>query len=308
MSDLQSPSLSQGSKLVLADNFYKLAQQTKTKLGASPAVMFLDPNGKTNNITRMGSVELAEVNLRNPDKQYTDYDIDNRKFTKRRFTRTIPIDAKYDVNELIADPTSHIYQNLVAANNRVTDRIIIEAAIGSVLCGGPEEAGSLVTAANDGVITVDATGGLTSAKIDEITQNFINGELSYEDFKNSMLCLTGKENTALMGQTNFISSDFTSNRPVDTGIAQQAGAYGVVYFAGSVTGGITVANPVLNESGTTRKCVVLAPKSIAISSKVDLLSVERNPNKVNTMDVTIDFWVNAMRIEGKRVQILTTTF
>jgi hypothetical protein len=303
-----SPSLSQGAELKLADNFYMLAQQEKTKLGSSPAVMYMQAEGKTNNLARMGSLELSEVNLRNPDKVFSDYDIDNRKFRKRRFTKTITIDKKYDINELITDPTSHIVKNLVAAQNRIIDRIIVEAATGDVLCGGPEEAGTLVSAATDGVLTVTATGGLTSAKIDEVTRNFINNDIEYERFKGSLICLTGLENSALMGQTNFISNDFTGNRPVDSSVMNSAGTYGIVYFAGSVSGGTTVATPVLPEESTTRTCVVLAPKSIAIASKLDLLSVKESSTKVNSMDITIDLWLNAMRIEGKLVQLLTTTF
>lgn len=308
MVDTISPSLSQGADLKLASNFISLSQQRRTKLGSSNALVYLPSKGKTNNIARMGKLELTEVEARNPLKQFKDYDIDNRKFSKRRFTASVLLDAKQDINELIEDPTSHIYENLVNAHNRVIDRMIIQAATGSVLCGSPEEAGTLVTAANDGVLTVNATAGLTSAKIDELTQNFINNELDYEDFKGSMLCLTGLENTALMGQTNFISNDFTGNRPVDAGMVKDVGTYGIVYFAGSVSGGITVNAPILPEVSTTRTCVCLAPKSIAIASELNSLTVNPSDAHVNSKVLTIDFWINAMRIEGKRVQLLTTTF
>jgi hypothetical protein len=37
------------------------------------------------------------------------------------------------------------------------------------------------------------------------------------------------------------------------------------------------------------------------------MTVEKSANKVNSWDLTIDFWINAMRLEGVKVQIVTTT-
>ena len=37
------------------------------------------------------------------------------------------------------------------------------------------------------------------------------------------------------------------------------------------------------------------------------MSVEKSNEKVNSMDITIDLWINAMRTEGVRVIIITTT-
>ena len=304
---MSTPNIDAGAKLQFQESFYKLAQQRNTKLGSSSAVFYLPADGKTNNMARIGSTELVEVNLRNPDKQYIDYDLDNRKMTKRRFTRTFQVDKLYDINNLLADPTSPLMENLLNAANRVTDRVIVSASVGDVLVGGPEETGTLVSAANDGVITVAATSGLTYATIQSITQNFINNDLEYEDFMGTVLAISGKENTALMGQTNFISNDFITSRPVEEGVMRNVGTYGIVMFAGSVDGGITKVNPILPEASGVRKCVALAPRSIAMSKKVDLLEVKESATKVNSWDVTIDLWINAMRIEGKRVQIFTTT-
>src|SRR5688572_12638723 len=101
-----SPSIDQGALQNFMDSFHELAQQTKSRLVATRAIKFMPSKGKTNNMARIGRVELTEVNSRNPDKQYGDYNIDNRQFSKRRFTKTITIDAKHDINELIKDPTS----------------------------------------------------------------------------------------------------------------------------------------------------------------------------------------------------------
>lgn len=306
-SSTYSPSIDQAAKLQFQDTYYELAQQTKSKLVADRAIKMLSPDGKTNNFGRIGRIELMEVDGRNPDKQYTDYALDNRRFTKRRFTRTIMIDQKTDVNELLKDPTSDLMNQLLYAKERVIDRIAVAAAVGSVSVGAPDAAASTISAATDGVLTVNAAAGLTYEKIQEITENFINNELDYMDFQGSTLCLTGAENTDLMGEIEFINNDYISSRPVEEGIQRSAGTYNIALFAGSVTAGITVTNPILPEGATLRSCVVLAPESIAMSMQIGRVEVERNPNKVNTFDLTVDLWINAMRTEGVKVQIVSTT-
>lgn len=302
-----SPSLDQGQLQNFNDSFFHLAQQDKSQLESSAAVVYLPSKGKVNNMARIGRLELVEVNTRNPDKQFSDYALDNRQLTKRRFTLTVQIDAKYDINELIKDPTSDILKQLVNAKGRTIDRVIVAAAVGAVLTGSPDAALTSTSAANDGVITVDASAGLTYEKIQEVTQNFINNDLGYSLIKGSVLCISGAENTDLMSEVEFISNDYISGSPVSDGMQMKAGTYQIVMFAGSVTGGITVTNPILPEGTTLRDCVVLAPESVAVSMEIGKLDVTRSATKVNSNDITIDLWLNAMRTEGVRVQKVQTT-
>lgn len=303
---MYSPSIDQAVKLQFQDNFLELAQEKTTKLSGSRAVIYLPSEGKTQNMGRIGPVELSEVAGRNPDKSYGDYDLDNRQLTKRRFTRTITIDALYDVNELLKDPESDIIKQLVNAKNRVIDRVICEQAAGAVLCGAPNAAAVSVSAADDGVITHDATSGFTYGIVQLFTQKFINNALDYEMFRGAVLCISGKENTQLMQEPQFINNDYISGSPVAEGKLSRAGLYEVKMFAGSENGGITVTNPILAETSSQRTCLVLAPESVALSMEIGRLEVERNKDKVNSMDITIDLWINAMRTEGVRVQKVTT--
>jgi hypothetical protein len=302
-----SPSIDQGALLQFKDNFLALAQQTKSRIGSSKCVTYLPSKGKTQNLGRIGSLELTEVNTRNPNKQYGDYNLDNRQLTKRRFTKTIQIDNLYDINELIKDPTSDILQQLNNAKERVMDRVIAAAAIGAVLTGAPDATPTSTSATNDGVITITATGGVDYSDITAVTQNFINSDLEMEQFRGALICLTGKENSELMAITQFTNNDYIMAKPVDESYQNKLGMYGVALFAGSVSGGITVTNPILVEGTTTRSCIVLAPEAIALSVELGDLCVEKSATKVNSNDITIDYWINAMRTEGKRVQILTTT-
>lgn len=302
-----SPSIDQAAKLNFQDSFYALAQQTKSKLVATRAIRFLPSKGKTNNFARIGRLELDEVNTRNPDKQFGDYALDNRLFSKRRFTKTIQIDMKYDVNELLTDPTSDILNQLNNAKERVIDRVAIAAAVGAVLVGGPDTAPSSVTAATDGVITIDGTGGFVYEIVQAITASYINSDLQYDDFKGSTLCITGNENTDLMGEDQFINQDYITSAVEQAGMIRNAGTYQVAVFAGSSTGSGTIAQPVLPETTTQRSCVVLAPDSIAMAMEIGDMGVEKSTAKVNSMDITIDLWINAMRTEGVKVLIVTTT-
>ena len=302
-----SPSIDQAALLNFQDSFHELAQQTTSKLVATGVIIFMASKGKTNNMARIGRIELTEVNTRNPDKQFGDYNVDNRQFTKRRFTKTITVDAKDDINELIKDPTSDILKQLNNAKERVIDRIAIAAATGSVLTGAPDAAPTTTTAASDGVLTVTATAGFVYGTVKSITENFINNELPYSQFAGSTICITGNENTDLMSEDEFINNDFITSRLVERGVMEKAGSYRIELFAGSVNGGITVVNPILPEGATERTCAVLAPESVAMAMELADLSVTKSATKVNSNDITIDFWINAMRIEGVLVQIITTT-
>lgn len=288
--------------------FHVAAQQKQTLLSGSGVVKYLTPEGKTNNYASMEAFELQEALGQNPNKIYGDYTTSNRQMSKRRFTKTIYIDDKDDVNELIADPTSYLVQGLVYAKNRVIDKIISDAAIGNVLIGAPNAAPTSTPAASDGVKTVDATSGLDYSSIQEITQNFINNNLTIDEIRGSVLAISGQENTALMGEEKFINNDYLNGSSVNAGIINNAGIYKTALFAGSVTGGASVTSPILDETGTTRSCLVLAPQSILVSMKLNDLRIEPSYTKVGSNEVTIDLWINAMRSEGKRVQILETTF
>lgn len=303
-----NPTVDAGAMENFQDSFHSLAQQTDSQLVQSGVAVFLPSKGKTTHYARIGRIELVEVDTRNPDKQISDYALDNRQFTKRRFTKTIQIDAKHDINELLKDPTSDILMQLNHGKERVIDRIIVSSAIGSVLTGAPETSPVTTSAATDGVVTVDATAGLTYEKVQEITENFINNELPMSLIKGSLFAIAGTENTALMGEAEFISSDYIDARPVTEGVQTSAGTYGIALFGGSKTGGITVNNPVLPESGTTRNCVVMTRDSVALSMELAALEVTKSATKVNSWDITIDFWINAMRTEGVRVQQVNTTF
>lgn len=290
------------------ESFLILDQQKQSRLASSPAIIHMPSKGQAQHMARMGALQLVEVFGRNPDKVYSDFGVDNRRFTKSRYTATILVDRKTDINELISDPTSSIMENLLSASMRLKDKIIITNALGAVLTGAPDAAATSTSASSDGVRTVDATAGLTYAKINEITENFLNQDITRQELTGAIIAISGTEHTALMSEDEFISNDYIDGRPVGAGGLQNAGIYNIEVFGGSKTGGTTYTNPILAESGTTRNCAVLAPKSVALTVDIPVFEVQKSPTKVDSNEVHIVMEIGAMRTQGSRVQQLNTTF
>lgn len=288
-------------------NFMTLCQQKQSKLEGSGVVRYMPTDGKYNTLPRIGKLDLTEVTTRNPEKKYSDYSLDNRMFRKRRFTCSVLLDNLQDVNELIADPTSYIMDSLIAAKNRAVDRIIVASALGDVMVGSPNGAQSTLTAANDGVITVDATSGVNYGTFTDIIETFVNNDVPMEMIDRAKFLITGTENSALMNEDKFINNNYVNARPVEKGIATKAGSFDTILFAGSAAGGITVANPILPEAEAVRHCAVLAPESVALAMELASLRIEQSSSHVNSRDLTIDFWINGMRTEGARVIDVKTT-
>lgn len=296
-----------GAKLKFEEMFHIKAQQKKSKLQASRAVVRKSADAKTVHLTGMDTFELKRVDERNPLKNFIDYRLDNRHFHKLRYATSVLIDAKQDVNELLLDPSSAIMQNLLFAQNRLADRVVIEAATAPVFIGGPDQTQITKTFQQDGGITIDATGGLGYSQIQTVMQKFINNDLQMEDIRGTTLCLTGVENTALMNEEKFINNNYVTAHPVEQGIMSKTGVFDVLLFAGSETGGITVENPMLKEAEAKRTCLALAPESIALAMKVAQISVEKQPQYLNSKSLTVEIWIGALRMDAKRIIALETT-
>lgn len=305
MSGIYNADVEQSKLLVFEKNFYNCVQQKETKLMNSPAITFGDIKG-ISNISRIGKVELTDVSgIRNPQKQYTQMSNDNRKSVSYRYTNTYLVDNYDKAVTLITDPTSNLFENLVSAKNRVSDRIAIKAAVSNVLVGAPDEAPTSLTPEEDGVITINST---SSFNYDNVIVpaicNFKNNEISNE---NLTLAISANEEGLLMLDEKFINNRYTDVRTVDTGRIEKVCNIDVVSFAGTKTGSSSVQNPILPEIGGVRNNVILAPDSIAFAVEIGLLDVQKAPNHVNSYEITIDVYFKACRKEGAKVQKITST-
>jgi hypothetical protein len=310
MTSLYDPTIEQAFKQTFENNFYVLAQQKRSLLANCPAVKYFAVNGSVHNIPRSDRTELVEASGRNPDQQLVDLRVDNRVMRVRRFTRTFLMDKK-DVRESIANPNSTIYEQLMYACNRSQDKLIAEAATADVEVGDSEGAKTSRTAAQDGVITVDATSGLTYNIFRQLHSNFLNNNVINNDIMGANLTFAGAggEHSDIMNEDKFINNDYTKFRRVDKMLTDEVGGVRVAIFAGSDTGAsLTVANPILIESGSDRTCLMLAPQSIGYALRVKSFRYEEYyPGKVDSSAITVVLEQAAVRLEGARVQKVTTT-
>jgi hypothetical protein len=102
----------------------------------------------------LGRVEAREVMGRNVAATFDDITHTRRKIARRRFVINLPIDAS-DVRGALLSPESEYARAVAAGMLRQYDRVAYEAAFADVLTG--RDFGTTVTAATDGVVTVDAT-------------------------------------------------------------------------------------------------------------------------------------------------------
>ncbi len=280
-----------------SDMMHVKAQQIKARL--RPYVKIKPMSGDVFAYDGLGQVEAREVNGRVQLTQFDDLEHLRRKITRRRFVVTLPIDDM-DVRALLLDPEGAYAEACVRAMERVFDRVGIEAMFATVLTGRDFE--TSVTASSDGVLTVNATGGLTYEKCLEIRKNFTNNEVGTDVPEQFVFGFSGDEEDQLMKEIELISSDFSSGFAVDKGtINRVVGMNALVY-------GADVPNPLLAVASTTRDCFAMSTRALCYGmSKEFSIKIEPRPDYIDTKQVQIVGILGAVRTEGILIQKVQTT-
>ena len=195
-----------------SDRIHLAAQQKTSRL--RPYVEVQTVQGENMAYDGLGTVEVSEVTTRYTAVSFTDMAHKRRKLTPSTWSVTLPIDEK-DVLQMLADPQPKYVDAVVNAIMRKMDDIIYTAMFASVYTG--KDFGTTVTAAADGVLTVDATGGFTYAKLLEIIQNFIDNEVGNELDVPIILGIGGEEHTDLKTEIELNSNDYDKNFEVKNG-------------------------------------------------------------------------------------------
>jgi len=280
-----------------SDMIHVKSQQIKAR--TRPYVQQKKMTGDVFAYDGLGTVEAAEVTGRVQPTQFSEIDHTRRKIARRRFTVTLPIDDM-DVRGALLNPEGKYAEAVTRAVERVFDKVVAEAAFADVLTG--REFGTTVTFAGDGGLTVDATAGLTYAKLLEGKQNYIDNDVGTDLNEEFVLLATGDEHTALMQQTNLISGDFSRQFVVDKGMITRAVGIDLVYFAANAT------NPILGVSGGTRSNILMSSRGICVGISKDMsIKISDRPDYVDTKQVQIVIILGAVRTEGALVQKVTTT-
>ena len=278
------------------------AQQEVSR--TTPFVEYRPFTGEQMFYDSIGQLEARKANGRSTVGVPSDQPWGRRLIGKNRYYIDLEVDKK-DVREVLMDPESELVKQCRKEFARVKDREIVNAALASVYTG--KDGTTLVTAANDGVQTVNATAGFTYEKLLEVTQGFIDDEVGNDMRALHGLCVAGDEHTKFMGETELTSGDFSSQYAVDKGLLVRVLNMQLVLFGGSHAGKV-FANPILPEASGLRACVAIAKGGVCLGMDKDLsIEVFDVPQKIETKLIRATMTIGAVRTEGKLVKRINTT-
>jgi hypothetical protein len=280
------------------DNVHVLAQQMDSRL--MPYCEWSDPKpGDVMAYDRVGRVEARQVTGRYTPMTFDDINWDRRALSRQEFIVNLPV-SSYDVDGMLTDPKSKLAEACVFAMKRQIDRTIIGAMFVPVLTG--RNFATSVTAAADGVLTVDMTAGITFPKWLAIDQNFIDNEVDNEGLRKKVLGITGEENTTTLQIVQLTQSFYTKQMQIDGGIVKRIMDFDVVRFGGLIT------NPMLPVVAGVRSSFAMVQNAIAVGLWKDMtINVEPRYDLVDTVQINCLFTLGAVRTEGVLIQNLLYT-
>lgn len=280
-----------------SDMMHIKAQQSKARL--RPYCMLKRLTGDRFAYDGLGTVEARELTARFSATEFDDLDHFRRRIVKRRFSVTLPVD-KNDLEGRLTDPSGEYAQAALNAMERVFDRVVYDAMFADVATGRDFE--TTVTFAGEGGLTVNATAGLTLAKLLEAKANFIDNEVGNEAPVQMCMGISGDEHTTLLQIATLTSGDYTRQFALEKGELVRAVGIDLIPF------GASVVNPVLSVSSGTRTSFVMASNAMCVAIARDWeITVKDRPDYVDTKQIQITGALGAVRTEAKLIQKLTTT-
>lgn len=280
-----------------SDMMHVKSQQMRARL--RPYVRIKKMVGEQFAYDGLGLVEARELTARHSPTVFDDIEHNRRKISKRRFSVTLPIDRN-DLENMLVDPQGQYAQAAVHAMERVFDRVCYDAMFADVATG--VDFSTAVTFANDGGLTVNATGGLTLAKILEIKRNFIDNEVGNDSPVDIVLGISGDEHSTLLQIDQFINTRYQSEMQLQNGVITKVCGMNLIAFGDSAT------RPLLTVASGVRTSFALATNGLCVGMARDWeITVKDRPDYVDTKQVQITGVLGAVRTEGKLIQKLTTT-
>ena len=280
-----------------SDMVHVRAQQMKSRLRQHFAIRKM--TGDVWAYDGIGIVDATEQNERIAPVEFNSVEWNRRKIFRRRFVITLPLDSS-DVRAMLTNPQNDYSGVCIRAIERVFDRVGIQAAFASVYTG--RDFSTTVTAATDGVVTVDATAGLTYEKMVEQRRRFVNAEVGNDMPETFLILCTGDEEAALMQETALINSLYTRQSVVDKGELKYAVGFELVKYGGSIL------YPMLAVASGVRASVACSTRALVYGMSLDLqLKIQERSDLVETTQVQAIIQLGAVRTEGVLMQQLNTT-
>lgn len=248
----------------------------------------------------LGPVEAREKTTRNMKSDPDDIEHWRRKIAKREFVITLHLDQS-DIENRLFNPQSEYAEQALAEMEKTYDEVCVQAMHATVFTG--KEFGTSVSFAADGGRTVDATAGLTVAKMLEVNKNFLDDEVGNDaGMLKKCMGISGDEYEDLLDLAELTSGDYNRQYPLENGKIASAFGIDLIPF------GANVNDPVLPVSGGVRSSFVLSQRGLAVAiGRQWTVTVKDRPDLVNVTQVQVTGVVGATRTEGKRVQKFNTT-
>jgi hypothetical protein len=289
---------------VLATNFSDMmhvrAQQERARM--RPYVEYRD-FGRADQIAydSIGSVEAVELQGRNNQSQPSDIALSRRLIQRRHFTITLFIDD-YDLKGALLEPHGQYASACVRGMERMFDIVTLQSAVADCFTGRTFTVD--VPFATDGGLTVNATAGLTLAKLLNIQQNFNDSEVGIDIPQRIAFCIAGDERTTMLQIDQLVNTRYTSQMRLD----QNGGQLRSVMDMDVVMFGANTTTPALTVSGGVRTCLAISEKGVCIGMQNEWgITVKDRPDFINVSQVQITGTMGGVRTEGIRVQQVTTT-
>lgn len=289
--------------------FYERAQRTDSVLINSGVCEFKAVGGAEVNEQSMGQINFQKTTGTNPDAIYQDWEIGNRKFSTDRFHVSLLIDNKIDDIEQLMSPDGELMRQAKAGFSRKIDEYGVRALLGPVnIAKAGLDSSNIISAAADGVVSIDATSGMSYAKLLSSQSNFLARDIMAEEASQSVFLGSQDEWEDLMNDDKFINSDYYANRMLlNQGKVSEVFGRTFHFLGGSMTG-YTHPNPILEETiGGERKCISACKKSLAMQlTGMKTKYIDDVQGKADSRMIKITFYIGAMRREGKKVQLIRT--
>jgi hypothetical protein len=301
-----------GVETVLKDdylgNLLKIPQQTETRLfnGFSDVTV----EGKQMYIDGIAPVDYRIDNSYNAASEGTQANYFRRKLTTDRMIIEVDYDEHWFKKTTSQNPSALITDEMMKASYRFLDSIGIASAFATVYYG--EKGDTALTFANDGGITIDATGGITTDLLRKINHRFTGTEvITPTGLSNIKFVITEDEQYDMGGITQLTSWQFQAvypqnamAMPNESGFGRQLGMMNVTFGAQAETGAM------LSSSNGTRDCIALANDAIIYGRASDGINFEIIPlkeSRVSTVRLRLTMTAGAVRTNGMKVIKFQTT-
>jgi hypothetical protein len=250
----------------------------------------------------LGTVEARLVTGRYSPSTFDDIEHNRRQLSRQEFVITLPID-EYDLEGMLLNPQGKYVDAAVMAMERNYDRVAYGAMFATINTG--RNFSTPLSFASDGGLTVNATGGLTLAKLLAADQNFIDGEVGNDLPIRKCMGISGEENTTMEQIDQLINNRYRvadAGSRLDEGLNRKQMVFDILPFGNNVT------IPVLTVASGVRTCFVMATGGICVGMwRQWQVTLKDRPDLINTKQVQITGVIGAVRTEGKLVQQFTTT-